>query len=224
MAHALDVILKQDARHRILIGLAAACVVFLSLRGHVRVSTDAIASWDTFAFFVLALAWIVIVRTPQTKLRAHAKAQDISHLLISIFVVVAASVALFAVGFLLGTNKAGPQPHLTAHLILTLGTVIFSWMLVHTVFGLHYAHVFYGDGDEPGEDRHLGGLEFPGEHPPNYFDFAYFAFVIGMTCQVSDVQITSRKLRRLTLLHSVLSFGFNTVILALLINTVSSLL
>jgi uncharacterized membrane protein len=220
----LDLITKLDARHRIIIGLAAAAVVFLFLRGHVLVSINGIASWDTFAFFVLALAWIVIVRTPQARLRAQAKAQDISHRLISIFVVVAASVALFAVGFLVGTNKAEPRPHLTAHVILTLGTVIFSWMLVHTVLGLHYAHIFYGDGDEPGEDRHAGGLEFPGKHPPNYFDFAYFAFVIGMTCQVSDVQITSRKLRRLTLLHSVLSFGFNTVILALLINTVSSLL
>jgi uncharacterized membrane protein len=224
MGRVLDLVAKQDARHRIVIGLAAAGVVFLSLRGHVLISINGIASWDTFALFVLALAWIVIVRTPSTKLRAHAKVQDISHRLISIFVVAAASVALFAVGFLVGTNKAGPQPHLTAHVILTLSTVIFSWMLVHTVFGLHYAHVFYGDGDEPGEDRHAGGLDFPGKHPPNYFDFAYFAFVIGMTCQVSDVQITSRRLRRLTLLHSVLSFGFNTVILALLINTVSSLL
>ena len=224
MGHAIDLIAKQDARRRIFIGLAAAGVVCLSLRGHVLVSINGIASWDTFAFFVLVLAWIVIARTPQTKLRAQARTQDISHRLISIFVVVAASVALFAVGFLIGTNKAAPQPHLTAHLILTLSTVVFSWMLVHTVFGLHYAHVFYGDSDEPGEDRHAGGLEFPGKRPPNYFDFAYFAFVIGMTCQVSDVQITSRRLRRLTLLHSVLSFGFNTVILALLINTVSSLL
>jgi uncharacterized membrane protein len=161
-------------------------------------------------------------------LRAHAKAQDVSQLLISVFVVVAASVALFAVGFVLGTHKtgpsAGPQPHLTVYLILTLGTVIFSWMLVHTVFGLRYAHMYYGDSDDPTLDRHAGGLEFPGQHPPNYFDFAYYAFVVGMTCQVSDVQITSRKMRRLTLLHSVLSFGFNTVILALLINTVSSLL
>ena len=224
MAHALDLILKQDARHRIVIALVAASVVFFSLRGHVRVSTDTIATWDTFAFFVLVLAWVVILKTPQTRLRAHAKAQDVSQLLISVFVVVAASVALFAVGFLLGAKKTGPQPDLTVHLILTLGTVIFSWMLVHTVFGLRYAHMFYGDSDDPTLARHAGGLEFPGQHPPNYFDFAYFSFVIGMTCQVSDVQITSRKMRRLTLLHSVLSFGFNTVILALLINTVSSLL
>jgi len=220
MAHALDLILKQDARHRIVIALVAASVVFFSLRGHGRVSTM-IASWDTFAFFFLVLAWVVILKTPQTRLRGHAKAQDVSQLLISVCVVVAASVALFAVGFLLGPHKTGPQPHLTVHLILTLGTVIFSWMLVHTVFGLRYAHMFYGDSDDPVEARHAGGLTFPDERLPNYFDFAYYAFVIGMTCQVSDVQITSRKMRRLTLLHSVLSFGFNTVILAL---TVSSLL
>lgn len=221
MAYTLDLILKQDARHRIVIGLAAASAVFFSLRGHVRTSIDMIVAWDTFAFFVLVLAWVVILKTPQTRLRGHAKAQDVSQLLISVCVVVGASVALFAVGFLLGPHKTGPQPHLTVHLMLTLGTVIFSWTLVHTVFGLRYAHVFYGDSDDPVEARHAGGLTFPDKRLPNYFDFAYYAFVIGMTCQVSDVQITSRKMRRLTLLHSVLSFGFNTVILAL---TVSSLL
>jgi uncharacterized membrane protein len=221
MAYTLDLILKQDARHRIVIGLAAASAVFFSLSGHVRASIDMIVAWDTFAFFVLVLAWVVILKTPQTKLRGHAKAQDVSQLLISVCVVVGASVALFAVGFLLGPHKTGPQPHLTVHLMLTLGTVIFSWMLVHTVFGLRYALVFYGDSDDPVEARHAGGLTFPDKRLPNYFDFAYYAFVIGMTCQVSDVQITSRKMRRLTLLHSVLSFGFNTVILAL---TVSSLL
>jgi uncharacterized membrane protein len=224
MRRLLDSISKLDGRHRIVIALAAAIAMFFGLRNRVLVSTDAIATWNTFSFVVLALAWLVILRTPQSKMRARATTQDIGRRLISIFVVVAASVALFAVGFLLGANKNAPQPHLTAHLVLTLTTVIFSWMLVHTVFGLHYAHVFYGDSDEPGQDRHAGGLDFPGRHPPNYFDFAYFAFVIGMTCQVSDVQITSRKLRRLTLLHSVLSFAFNTIILALLINTVSSLL
>ncbi len=128
------------------------------------------------------------------------------------------------VGFLLGTSKSVPQRQLTVHLVLTLGTVIVSWALVHTVFGLRYAHSFYGDSDDPKQSRHAAGLIFPGERPPDYFDFAYYAFVVGMTCQVSDVQITSRKMRRLTLMHSGLAFGFNTIILALLINTVSSLI
>jgi Predicted membrane protein len=92
------------------------------------------------------------------------------------------------------------------------------------VYSLRYAHTYYGDSDQAGLQQHAGGLIFPGDRPPNYFDFAYFSFVIGMTCQVSDVQITSRRMRRITLFHSILSFGFNTLILALLINTVSGLL
>ena len=110
------------------------------------------------------------------------------------------------------------EQHFIVHLLLTLMTVIFSWTLVHTVYGFRYAHAFYGDSDEPDVHQHAGGLIFPGDRPPDYFDFAYFSFVVGMTCQVSDVQITSRRMRRITLFHSVLSFGFNTIILALLIN------
>ena len=90
-------------------------------------------------------------------------------------------------------------------------------------FGLRYAHTFYGDPDGPaGPQQHAGGLDFPGGRLPDYMDFAYFSFVIGMTFQVSDVQITSREFRKLVLLHGMLSFGFNTVILALTINTVST--
>jgi uncharacterized membrane protein len=225
MGRILDLICRQDARHRLVIALFAATAATLSLRGRVHPSTEAIATWDTFVFCVLFLAWLTILTTPVHKLRSRAKEQDVSRLVIFVFVVVAACAALFAVGFLISVHKAELRGHLTAHLLLALGTVVFSWSVVHTVFGLRYAHAFYGDSDDPGADEYAGGLLFPGsEQMPDYFDFAYFSFVIGMTCQVSDVQVTSRRMRRLTLVHSVLSFGFNTVILALLINTVSSLL
>ena len=224
MMRVLRWLARLDARYRIVVGLAAGMIVFFSLRDRLRISTDGMASWDAFAFFVLVLAWIVILNTPQASLRARAQAQDVSHLIIFIVVIIAASVALFSVGFLLGTSKSAPQRQLTVHLVLTLGTVIVSWALVHTVFGLRYAHSFYGDNNDPKQDRHAAGLIFPGELRPDYFDFAYYAFVVGMTCQVSDVQITSRKMRRLKLMHSGLAFGFNTIILALLINTVSSLI
>ena len=137
---------------------------------------------------------------------------------------VAACAALFAVGFLIRAHKAQAGGHFAVHLLLTLLTVVTSWTLLHTLFGLRYAHTFYGDSQQSGVHEHAGGLIFPGNRPPDYFDFAYFSFVVGMTSQVSDVQITSRRMRRLTLVHSVLSFGFNTIILALLINTVSGLL
>jgi uncharacterized membrane protein len=222
MARLLSVISRQDARHHLAIALAVAAAVFFSLHGRVHPATETIATWDAFAFCVLLLTWVTILTTPVHKLRSRAREQDLSRFLIFIFVVVAACAALFAVGFLIRVNKAELRGHLTAHLLLALGTVVFSWALVHTVFGLRYAHTFYGD--HPSQDRHAGGLSFPEAQIPDYFDFAYFSFVIGMTFQVSDVQTTSRKMRQLTLLHSVLSFGFNTVILALLINTVSSLL
>jgi uncharacterized membrane protein len=173
---------------------------------------------------ILVLDWLIIWATPQRKIRERAQQEDLSRLLIFIFVVVAACAALFAVGFLIRAHKDQIGGHLVIHLLLTLSTVISSWALLHTVYSLRYAHAYYGDSDEPGVHQHAGGLLFPGDRPPNYFDFAYFSFVVGMTCQVSDVQITSRRMRRITLIHSILSFGFNTLILALLINTVSGLL
>jgi uncharacterized membrane protein len=94
---------------------------------------------------------------------------------------------------------------------------------VHRVFSLRYAHTFYGDNDDPRTEEHAGGLIFPGHRAPDYMDFAYFSFVIGMTFQVSDVVIVSCKFRQLVLLHSALAFGFNTIILALAINTVLGL-
>jgi uncharacterized membrane protein len=218
------VICRQGLYRRLLIAIVAAVAVFIGLRAQARIETAAIASWDAFALLILGLDWVVILMTPHNRLRERAREQDLSRSLIFVFVVIASCVALLAVGFLISANQGQTGGHFTVHLLLTLLSVIFSWCLVHTVFSFRYAHTFYGDSPEPGTDRHAGGLIFPGDRLPDYFDFAYFSFVVGMTCQVSDVQITSRRLRRLTLIHSVLAFGFNTIILALLINTVSGLL
>jgi len=220
----VDLVCRPDARQRLVLGLAAGAATFVALRGELRFASAAIAGWNAVAVVILALDWVIIWTTPQRKIRQLAQQQDLSRFLVFIFVVVTASAALLAVGFLVSVKSSQSGGHFIAHLLLTLMTVVFSWTLVHTVYGLRYAHAFYGDSDEPGVNRHAGGLIFPGDRSPDYFDFAYFSFVIGMTCQVSDVQITSRRLRRITLFHSVLSFGFNTMILALLINTVSGLL
>ena len=213
----VDLIGRHDARHNLALALAAGGVVFLSL-ACLQFARAVIASWDAFAVIILALDWLTILTTPQRKIRGLAQQQDLSRFLVFLFVVVTACAALFAVGFLISVHKNQAGGHFTVHLLLTLLAVISSWMLVHTVFGLRYAHAFYGDNDDPGVQKHAGGLIFPGDRPPDYFDFAYFSFVVGMTCQVSDVQITSRRMRRLTLAHSILSFGFNTIILALVIN------
>jgi uncharacterized membrane protein len=221
--HPVDVISRQDARHRLLFGLFIGVVgTLLLLQDHVRLWTAGIAGWNAFAATILFLDWMTIWTTPQRAIRERARQEDLSRLLVFIFVVVACFAALCAVVFFVRIHKSQMHQHFLIHLLLTISTVISSWALLHTVHSFRYAHAFYGDNKDP--NRHAGGLDFPAEQSPDYFDFAYFSFVIGMTCQVSDVQITSCQMRRITLFHSVLSFGFNTLILALLINTVSSLL
>ena len=210
----------MDAHHRLLVGLVAAMLAGLIVRTH-ALWTAALAVYDAFAFVVLGLICLTIALTPYARIRAVAQRQDVGRTVAFVFVVIAACAALFAVAFLI--RHAKPEPHLTAHLLLALITVVLSWLLMHAVFGLRYAHTFYGDSDTDAK-KHAGGLDFPGKAPPDYRDFAYFSYVIGMTCQVSDVAVTSREMRRLVLLQGILSFAFNTVILALTINTVSGLL
>jgi uncharacterized membrane protein len=106
----------------------------------------------------------------------------------------------------------------TLQVLLSVSTIVLVWVFVNTMFTLHYAHDFYDK-----HDSMQPGLVFPGAEAPDYWDFMYFAFVLGMTFQVSDVQITSRTMRRYALLHSVLAFFFNVVIIALMVNIIAGL-
>src|SRR5262249_31805583 len=102
-------------------------------------------------------------------------------------------------------------------------TILLAWFFMNTMFALHYAHDFYGDAEGPTE-ADARGLDFPGRAEPDYWDFLYFSFTIGMTFQVSDVQIESHRLRRTALAHGVLAFFFNVVVLALTINIIAGLI
>jgi uncharacterized membrane protein len=221
MARMLEAMAKMDAHHRLLLGFVAAAVVGLGLRAQARWMVS-LATYDAFAFTVLGLIWVTVMLTPLERIRAVAQRQDVGRTLIFIFVIIVACAALFAVAFLIRNGKP-EERRLSIRLLLALATIVLSWLLMHAVFGLRYAHKYYDD-DANRADKNAGGLKFPGDDLPDYRDFAYFSFVIGMTCQVSDVDVTLREMRRLVLLHGILSFGFNTVILALTINTVSSFL
>src|SRR6266567_2955937 len=221
MARVLQTIAKMDAHHRLLLGFIVAALVGLALRTQALWMVS-LATYDAFAFVILGLIWVTVTLTPLEQIRAVAQRQDVGRTVIFIFVIIVACAALFAVAFLIRSGKP-EERHLSIRLLLALATVVLSWLLMHSVFGLRYAHKFYDDSVNSVE-KHAGGLKFPEDDLPDYRDFAYFSFVIGMTCQVSDVNVTSREMRRLVLVHGILSFGFNTVILALTINTVSSFL
>ena len=218
------IISSVDAHQRLLISLAVAVIIFFLALGHFRPSIQFILTWNGFALTAIVLAWLkILFSDARTAVRA-AKLQDTGRSAIFIFVIAGAVASLFAVLFLLGSAKELHGKALSGHVLGEAGTVVCSWWLIHTIFALHYAHAYYQkcDADPDGEEGE--GLEFPGKEPPGFLDFAYFSFVLGMTFQVSDVQITSSQIRALALVHGMLSFLFSTVILALAINVASGLI
>ena len=143
-------------------------------------------------------------------------------ILLLVLLAIAASIA--AIFFLLEKPKQSGEGPPVLHVALAVLTIVCSWLLTHVMFALHYAHRFYRDDPTTPERDATGGLNFPGSATPHYWDFLYFSFVIGMTSQVSDVQVTSHAMRQLVLWHGILSFAFYTVVLALSINIVAGLI
>jgi uncharacterized membrane protein len=183
----------------------------------------AIWGWD-FGVLVL-VGWIFAMMATSTHdhMRRRAARQDLGRWVILFAVIAGALVSMLALAYIQKTFKATPDGEPVIYLTTIVVTIVLSWLLVHTAFTLHYAHGYYGPAeDEDDVDGLIGGLEFPSETQPDYWDFMYFSYVIGMTSQVSDVQISGRGLRRLALIHGVISFFFNTIVLALTINIVAS--
>lgn len=211
---------RWDSHHRLFISLAIAAVVCLAVPWSWHWPTRAVVTWIAYSVSALVMTWYVIVSADPSEAAREASLQDSSRTAIFSFVVLAAIASMFAVGAELGTAKGLDRTYLAGHILFCLVAIFTSWSLVHTVFTLRYAHVFY---DTPTTSEAHGGLNFPDEERPDYLDFAYFSFTIGMCFQTSDVSITSRRLRRLALVHSVISFCFNLAILGLSINMISGL-
>jgi uncharacterized membrane protein len=205
------------ASGRLLLCAAIGAVAVAILPDSLRLSVRLACGWVLGVAFFLALTAVVVVGATPERVRQRARLVDPRRWVILAIIVAAAAVSLIAIGFTLQREAHETAAAVAARLALAGVTVAASWTVTHTVFALHYAHHYYGDGPAPGDDDR-GGLAFPGRGLPDYWDFLYFSFVVGMTCQVSDVQVTSRPMRRMTLIHSVLSFFFNTVILALSVN------
>ncbi len=216
-------IMRLDTHYRVVISLILAAIVCFSVLHTCSISSTILLTWMTFATAAIVMDWIIILSGHPRNFKKVAVLEDSSRTMIFIVVIGASVVSLFAIIFLLKMTKGASHEDVNAHIFLVIASVITSWVLVHTLFTMRYAHMYYDTDDDDGNAKPLGGLEFPKEDKPDYLDFVYFAFVIGMTFQVSDVEISNRQIRRLAWVHGMISFAFNTAIVALSINVISGL-
>jgi uncharacterized membrane protein len=196
---------------RLCIAAGIGIVIALLLPHDWRLTTRILAGWDVGALSYLILAFLLVESFELKRVQARAAQYDEGGLLILILTLTAAIASLAAVVLELGAARA--DAHEWFAVPLGVLTALLSWALIQTIFAFHYAHRFYrGPGDRG------SGLAFPQTEYPNYWDFIYFSFVVGMTFQVSDVQVTSTALRRVVAAHGVLSFFYSVSILALAVN------
>jgi len=201
------------ARPRTFVALGIAIVAFFLLPSAPRLITRLLLSWDTFTTIYLVLVVVMMLRSEHHHIRRKAIMQDDGRFVILMVTALGAFASVAAIVLELGASKRGGL-----ELALATVTVTLSWAAVHTTFALHYAHDYY-------RGAKAGGLQFPSgdkdEHA-DYWDFVYFSFVIGMTAQVSDVGITDKIIRRTATVHGVISFVYNTALVALMVNIAAS--
>ena len=214
---------KLPSVARFFIALISAVVLFFI----VQQSTAPVrfmSVWICFSLVSLLLCWITMFTAHPQEITYIAKEQDFSRILIFLIILLASLVSLVAIVLMLRMLPNPGERGYYLHIALCVTSVACSWLLIHTIFTFRYAHLFYTCKKEESIDKeHRGGLDFPNDKKPDYFDFAYFSFVIGMTFQVSDVQITSGIIRRLVLLHGLIAFLFNTIIVALSISIIAGM-
>lgn len=218
------------SRPRLFAGLVSGIAVYVllmlveSISGRLRF----ILAWDIGVLVALVAMLVGLRDASPERMQKIAARQVTGKWTVLALTVVAASASLVVIAAEVPLIKAAEHFEQVARLTLIVVTIVLSWLLINTIFALHYAHDYYlrpcADGAEGSVHGHGEGLIFPGSKPPAYGDFVYFSFTIGMTFQVSDVQITSSSLRQLAITHGIISFFYSTGILALTVNLVAGML
>jgi uncharacterized membrane protein len=180
-----------------------------------------VLAWNSFACVYLVSNILVFFKADAKHIQKLCAEEDVSSWILFGFVVFACTTGLLSVLTFMNSTASWEVGSVIGSVFCILA-VAFSWLMVHISFSIRYAHLYYGDSVNQ-FSKHAKGLVFPEDDLPDYFDFAYFSIVIGMTFQVSDVVITSKGVRRLVLLHSLISFVFNTVIIAMTVSQVLGL-
>jgi uncharacterized membrane protein len=202
------------ARRRLVAGLAAGLVAGAVASALTAWQVSVLLAWCVGASTFLALVWTTMLAADSERTRALAQREDESRVAADLVVLTACVASLVGVGLILlkaSTSEGSAVAGMTG---LGVVSVVLAWALVHTFYTLRYADLYYSLG---------GGIDFNANDDPDYRDFAYLAFTIGMTYQVSDTNLQTKALRRTALRHALLSFVFGTAIIAMTINVVAGL-
>ncbi|MBW4509158.1 MAG: DUF1345 domain-containing protein [Scytonematopsis contorta HA4267-MV1] len=212
----------EESKPRLLLSSVFAGVIFLLLPS-VSLEFRLLAAWDGGVLCFLALVGLMMINANAEKTRDSIQNKDVDHLAIFLLVVFISFSSLFVISGVLAKHKDTFSPEVA----LCIVAVLCSWLLMHTVFALHYATCYYRKPDFESEaeyTEYIGGLSFSSGEAPDYLDFMYFTFTLGMTSQTSDTALVTSAMRRLALGHTIISFFFYSVIMALTVSIISGLI
>lgn len=217
-----NILLRMHPLQRMFISIVPALITGYLLRNtNYSILFKIICGWGVFALLFIITSWIIFFTRSVNQIKKFARKDDGSRVFVILSTIFTAFAAMVTVLLLVIDSGADAKKELSL-VGICFASVLLSWAMVHTILTFHYAHIYYDD-DEEGKEVQRGGLEFPEEKKPDYLDFAYFSFVVGMTFQVSDVQVTDKKLRRMVLVHGLVAFALNTFVVALTINFIAGL-
>ena len=211
---------RINSFQKLLICIAIAIVVYFIVEvKKMDALTHIMIGWVTFSLCMITMSWITFIIINSDQMRAQAKIQDPNRAAVFMILLVA-TIASFSTVLILIVSKSDANNSSVYKTPIAVIGMLLSWFLIHTIFALRYAHIYYGD-HETKPNTHAAGLNFPDDDEPDYLDFAYFSFVLGMTFQVSDVEIASKKFRKMALAHGLISFAFSTIMISLTINLIA---
>jgi uncharacterized membrane protein len=206
------------ARPRLFISVALGVIVGLALPSEWRPVTRGLIGWNVAIWLYLCAALVMIVRSDHRDIHRRALMQDDGRYFILTLAALSSTISFGAIFAQLANIKDMPASAKGLHIGLALATIVGSWFFVHMTFALHYAHEFFRLSKPDADGKWRGCIEFPGVLRPDYFDFLYFSYVIGVACATADVNITGTSVRRLALVHCILAFFYNNAVLAMSIN------
>jgi uncharacterized membrane protein len=214
------------ARPRLFTATVLAVLIIALAPKDWRPVTSLLIAWNAAIWLYLATSAVVAVKATQETIRRRASFQDEGRFFILIFSSLAAVASIGAIIAELAIVKELHGMDKALHIGLAAATIISAWLFIHLMFAMHYAHEYFiehkAEQNRPEEFR--GGLTFPGNQPPDYLDFLYFSYVIGVASQTADIAICSKEMRRIALVQCVLAFFFNSAVLALTINIAAGLI